>query len=198
VTHCEANKSSGSSPGTVGSGFARSGSSPGFKNGRRFGSRLPAFYDSTPLSLQSRKFSSITRPCIGVSARRTREFYKRPSVAPMEKRGSMRIFGGFFLSKVQQKGFTTLAQKRRTPEEKLIVQALDEFLIRNGISTRPEDPELAELISTFSASAKVDRDKFIADLRNYSEDRFRGEYPLVASGPTVLARLRSYAKEGGR
>ncbi len=110
----------------------------------------------------------------------------------------MRIFGGVFLSKSQLKGFATLAQTNRTPEERLIMRALDEFLIRNGISAHPEDPELSKQITAFALAANVDRDKFIADLRDYSEERFRGEYPLVASAPTVVYRLRNHVRDGGK
>jgi len=110
----------------------------------------------------------------------------------------MRIFGGVFLSKAQLRGFATLAQAKQRSEEELIVQALDEFLIRNGVNTRPEDPDLSNQITVFARDAKVDRDKFIADLRDYSEEKFRGEYPLVASAPTVVYRLRNYVRDGGK
>ena len=70
--------------------------------------------------------------------------------------------------------------------------------IRNGVSTRPEDPRLSREIDAFALAANVSREKFLADLRDYTEDRFRGEYPLVASAPTTVAQLRNYAKEGGK
>ena len=79
----------------------------------------------------------------------------------------------------------SLMQKKTTPE--LISQAIGDLLTRNGISTRPEDPELSKQITAFALAAEVDRDKFIVDLRESSEDKFRGEYPLVASGPTLHA-----------